>query len=151
VHNADAAETSAIETGHRRLLTFNRQWLDHCLSTDSLDEDFVFTEAELSSGAAFQLSITLNQLAKVRHELNGTVPFGLHCRGLLGHLALPVSVLKKFGTPLRHSHRISIYGTDDDTTENTQAVVSTGTAKKYKITVDGITESITVEMEVSEN
>ena len=61
----------------------------------------------------------------------------LHCRGLLGHLALPVSALKKFGTPLRHSHWISIYGTDDDTTENTQAVVSTGTAKKYKITVDG--------------
>ena len=56
MHNADAAETSAIETGHRRLLTFNRQWLDHCLSTDSLDEDFVFTEAELSSGVAFQLS-----------------------------------------------------------------------------------------------
>jgi len=60
-------------------------------------------------------------------------------------LVLPVSVLK-FGTPLRHSHCISIYGTDDDTIENTQAAVSTGTAKKYKITVDGITDSITASL-----
>ena len=89
---------------------------------------------------------TLNQLSEVWHELNGTVPFGLRCRRLLGHLVLPVSVLKKFGTPLRHSHCISIYGTDDDTIENTQAAVSTGTAKKYKITVDGITDSITASL-----
>ena len=50
VHNADAAETSAIETGHRRLLTFNRQWLDHCLSTDSLDEDFALPWAAWTFG-----------------------------------------------------------------------------------------------------
>ena len=62
----------------------------------------------------------------------------------------PSNFRKKFGARLRHSHRISIYGTDDDTTETTQAAVSTGTAKKYKITVDGITDCITVKM-VSEN
>ena len=97
VHNAGATPATVNEGTVHRLLTFNRQWIDHCLSTDSLEDDFILTTAELASGTAFQLNFTVNQMAEIRHELNGTEPVGLHCRALLGHLVLPLSVPKKHG------------------------------------------------------
>ena len=74
------------------------------------------TESELSSGLAIQLSFTLNQLSRFRHELNGTAPLG-----------------------------------DEEVIERTAQDHSTVTAQKYKITVRGITDSVAVKMEVSED
>ena len=144
VHNAGATPATVNEGTVHRLLTFNRQWIDHCLSTDSLEDDFILTTAELASGTAFQLNFTVNQMAEIRHELNGTEPFGLHCRALLGHLVLPLSVLKKYGDT-QHCFWNAMYGTD--LTEDRRP--GTTDAKKYKITVDGITDGITFKMEVS--
>lgn len=46
VHDAGTAGATATEGGIQRLWTFNRQWLDLCFSTGSLQEDFALTDAE---------------------------------------------------------------------------------------------------------
>lgn len=48
-HGADAAHTTVTATGINRLLTFNRQRLDPCWATDSLQENIVLAQAGLAS------------------------------------------------------------------------------------------------------
>ena len=87
-----------------RLLTFDRHWLDHCCSTDSAQEDFVLTAAELAAGIAIQVSFSLlcSQLAA---EWHGAL-WPSTSRSYLGHLVMSLSILKEDGLPLRHSQRL---------------------------------------------
>lgn len=127
VHTASATDVVTTDGGLHRLLTFNRQWLDHCFSTDSLDADFEMTATERNCAFGIRLNFTLRQLSEVRHELSDYRPFGLHSRGLLGHLILPLSVLKKYDMPMSHCRWTSLYLEDAmDTDEHEMQEVTGG-------------------------
>ena len=80
-----------------RLYTFNRLWLDHCLTTGSV-ERFVLEPTELETGMIFELQgLTLGALSALSTEMTCTELYGYHCRGLVGHLVLTVSHGKMIG------------------------------------------------------
>lgn len=113
VHTAAATDATSTAGSPHRLLTFNRQWLDHCFSTDSLEEDFMLTPTEMASGLGIQLSFSLNQLTQMKFALSDGRPFGLQGHGLLGHLVLPLSVLNKYNSAPDDCKWTTIYGTDE--------------------------------------
>eukprot|EP00435_Cladocopium_sp_Y103_P041384 s1232_g11.t1 len=73
------------------LYTFNRLWLDHCLTTGSV-ERFALEPTELETGMIFELQgLTLGAMSALNTEMTRTELYGYHCRGLVGHLVLTVS------------------------------------------------------------
>ena len=73
------------------LYTFSRLWLDHCLTTGSV-ERFTLEPIELETGMIFELA-----LSALSTEMKCTELYGYHCRGLVGHLVLTVSQGKMIG------------------------------------------------------
>ena len=72
------------------LYTFNRLWLDHCLTTGSV-ERFTLEPTEPETGMIFELhGLTLGALSALSTEMTCTELYGFHCRGLVGHLVLTV-------------------------------------------------------------
>ena len=79
------------------LYTFNRLWLDHCLTTGGV-ERFTLEPTELETGMIFELQgLTLGALSALGTEMMCTELYGYHCRGLVGHLVLTVSQSKMIG------------------------------------------------------
>lgn len=89
--------TVKTEPGTDMLYTFNRLWLDHCLTTGSV-ERFALEPTELETGMIFELQgLTLGALSALSTEMTYTELYGYHCRGLVGHLVLTVSQGKMIG------------------------------------------------------
>ena len=83
--------TVKTEPGTDVLYTFNRLWLDHCLTTGNVDH-FQLEDLELETGLLFEFQgLTLNGLSALSMEMNCSTLFGYHCRGLCGHVVLTVS------------------------------------------------------------
>lgn len=95
VHGVTADETS--EGGLKRMLCFNRLWIDHCLSTVTLEEPLQLSPSEMNTGVGLNLGFTLLQLSQMQTEFQAH-QFGMRCRNFLGHLVLPNAILRRMGT-----------------------------------------------------
>ena len=79
------------------LYTFNRLWLDHCLTTGSA-ERFTLEPTELETGMIFERQgVSLGALSALSTEMTCTELYGYHCRSLVGQLVLTVSQGKLIG------------------------------------------------------
>ena len=114
--------TVKTEPGTDALYTFNRLWLDHCLTTGSVDH-FQLEDLELQTGLLFEFQgLTLNGLSALSMEMNCSTLFGYHCRGLCGHVVLTVSQGVMIGMTVKEmTHRMQL-GLDAtaDYTEGTE-------------------------------
>ena len=91
LHRFLATVSETVET----LTSFNRLYYDHCWTTDSLDEIMSLNSTESRTGFGIQLPFTARQLVEALEvELNCNQPFGVHCRGLVGHCILTVNQLQ---------------------------------------------------------
>ena len=89
--------TVKTEPGTGMLYTFNRLWLDYCLTTGSV-ERFALEPMELETGMIFELQgLTLGALSALSTEMTCAELYGYHCSGLVGHLVLTVSQGKMVG------------------------------------------------------
>lgn len=96
VHGVTGDEIT--EGGLKRMLCFNRLWIDHCLSTLALEEPLQLSPSEMNTGVGLNLGFTLHQLSQMQTEFQSAHQFGMHCRNFLGHLVLPNAILRKMGT-----------------------------------------------------
>ena len=91
LHRFLATVSETMET----LTSFNRLYYDHCWTTGSLDEIMSLHSTESRTGFGIQLPFTARQLVEALEvELNCNQPFGVHCRGLVGHCILTVNQLQ---------------------------------------------------------
>eukprot|EP00434_Breviolum_minutum_P037436 symbB.v1.2.033194.t1/scaffold4025.1/size46064/6 len=91
LHRFLATVSETVET----LTSFNRLYYDHCWTTGSLDEIMSLNSTESRTGFGIQLPFTARQLVEALEvELNCNQPFGVHCRGLVGHCILTVNQLQ---------------------------------------------------------
>ena len=91
LHRFLATVSETLET----LTSFNRLYYDHCWTTGSLDEIMSLNSTESRTGFGIQLPFTARQLVEALEvELNCNQPFGVHCRGLVGHCILTVNQLQ---------------------------------------------------------
>ena len=91
LHRFLATVSETVET----LTSFNRLYYDHCWTTDSLDEIMSLNSTESRTGFGIQLPFTARQLVEALEvEMNCNQPFGVHCRGLVGHCILTVNQLQ---------------------------------------------------------
>ena len=91
LHRFLATVSETVET----LTSFNRLYYDHCWTTGSLDESMSLNSTESRTGFGIQLPFTARQLVEALEvELNCNQPFGVHCRGLVGHCILTVNQLQ---------------------------------------------------------
>lgn len=93
---------------------FNRLYIDHCKTT-AAGEMYHFSEVELRTGIILELQgLTLADLMPLRGELNMKTWYGLHCRGLLGHLVITdamATMLQMSRTEATAAYQL---GTEDD-------------------------------------
>ena len=83
--------------GTDSIYTFNRLYLDHCMTSESTEQFPLFTE-ELDTALIFELrGITLQSLAPLQQELNCRTLFGYHCQGLIGHCIVTLSQGRMIG------------------------------------------------------
>ena len=97
LENRFSQGTVKTEPGTGMLYTFNRLWLDYCLTTGSV-ERFALEPTELETGMIFELQgLTLGALSALSTEMTCAELYGYHCSGLVGHLVLTVSQGKMVG------------------------------------------------------
>lgn len=83
--------------GTDTLYTFNRLYLDHCLTSGNV-EHFPLYQQELDTAIVYELEgLTLQRLAPLSQELNCRTLYGYHCRGLIGHCVMTLSQGRMMG------------------------------------------------------
>lgn len=122
--------------GPDEVYTFNRLYLDHCITTGSTDA-FPLFQQELATALIVEMNgITLQALAPLHQELNCNTLFGYHCRGLVGHCILTLSQGRMIGLTANEMSYQAQFGTlptdatEDDVhmvTDNTEAETATVT------------------------